>query len=83
MKRFVAVFIGVMSIFSIASAQNSGTLRAVLQDENGEPVPFATVSISKPNASKPYKYALSSADGKVAIEKVANGKYIFKAELLG
>ena len=83
MKRFVAVFIGVMSIFSIASAQNSGTLRAVLQDENGEPVPFATVSVSKVGNTKPYKYALSTSDGKVTIEKMANGKYTIKAELLG
>ncbi len=83
MKRFVAVFVGVMSIFSIASAQNTGTLRAVLQDENGEPIPFATVSISKHNSTKPYKYALSAADGKVSIEKVSNGKYVFRAELLG
>lgn len=82
-KRIVAILIGVMSIMSIASAQNSGTLRAVLQDENGEPIPFATVSISKPNSTKPYKYALSDSDGKVSIEKVSSGKYVFRAELLG
>ena len=59
------------------------TLKAVLKDENGEPVPFATVSISKHGSSKPYKYALSSSDGTVTIEKVTHGKYVFKAELLG
>ena len=45
MKRLIAIFIGVMSVFSIASAQNNGTLRAILQDEGGEPVPVATVSL--------------------------------------
>jgi hypothetical protein len=81
--KLFAVIVGVMSMFSIASAQSTSTLNAVLKDENGEPVPFATVSITKPNATKPYKYALSAADGKVLIEKVAHGKYVFKAELLG
>ena len=83
MKRLIAIFIGVMSVFSIASAQNNGTLRAVLQDEGGEPVPFATVSLYKTGSTKPYKYALSSSDGKVVLEKVSNGKYTIKAELLG
>ena len=82
-KRLFAILIGVMSIFSLALAQNTGTIRAVLQDESGEPVPFATVSVYKMGNSKPYKYALSTADGKVSIEKVTNGKYTIKAELLG
>ena len=82
-RRLFAILIGVMSMFSLALAQNSGTVRAVLQDENGEPVPFATVSVYKAGSTKPYKYALSTAEGKVAIEKVSNGKYTIKAELLG
>lgn len=82
-KKFIAILVGVMSIIGVASAQNSSTVKAVLKDENGEPVPFATVSISKHGSSKPYKYALSSAEGAVTIEKVAHGKYVFKAELLG
>jgi hypothetical protein len=83
-KRFLAVMIGVMSIFSMASAQTQGTLRAVLKDASSdEPVPYATVSITKPGSTKPYKYALSSSDGKVTIEKVTAGKYVFRAELLG
>ncbi|MBO4231366.1 MAG: carboxypeptidase-like regulatory domain-containing protein, partial [Bacteroidales bacterium] len=82
-KKLLAVIVGVMSMLSTVSAQNTSTVRAALQDENGEPVPFATVSISKLNSSKPYKYALSDAQGKVVIEKVAHGKYVIKAELLG
>ena len=82
-RKILAVLIGVMSTLSIALAQNTSTLRAVLQDENGEPVPFATVSITKTGNTKPYKYALSASDGKVTIEKVAHGKYTLRAELLG
>ena len=83
LKKFIAVLIGVMSIFQFSYAQNSSTLKATLQDENGEAVPFATVSLTKSGATKVYKYALSSVDGKVTIEKVAHGKYTIKAELLG
>ena len=82
-RKILAVLVGVMSTLSIALAQNTSTLRAVLQDDNGEPVPFATVSITKTGNTKPYKYALSSADGKVNIEKIAHGKYTLRAELLG
>ena len=82
-KRLIATIVGVMSIVPMAFAQNTSTLRAVLQDENGEPVPYATVSVYKQGSTKPYKYALSASDGKVSIEKVAHGKYTFKAELLG
>ena len=83
LKKIIAILAGVMSVAAMASAQNTYTLRGTLQDENGEPVPFATVSLSKPNSSKPYKYALSSHDGTFVIEKVASGKYGLKAELLG
>ena len=82
-KRFIAILAGVMSVAAMAAEQSLSTLKGVLEDQNGDPVSFATVSISKPNSSKPYKYALSAADGKVVIEKVAHGKYVFKAELLG
>ena len=83
LKKFIAVLIGVMSVFQFSYAQNSSTLKATLQDENGEAVTFATVSLTKSGATKVYKYALSSVDGKVTIEKVAHGKYTIKAELLG
>ena len=83
-KRIIATIIGVTSIFTMALAQTSGTLSAVLKEAtSGDPIPFATVSIIKSGSTKPYKYALSTQDGKVTIEKVANGKYTFKAELLG
>ena len=63
-------------------AQNR--LTAVLIDEsNGEPVGFATVSLTREGAQKPTKYVLSESDGKVAIEGIRSGAYTFKAEMLG
>ena len=59
-------------------------LKAVLLDEsNGEPVGFATVSLTKEGEKKPEKYVLSDSDGKVEIHGIHPGTYHFKAELLG
>ena len=74
-----SLFISVM-----AFAQNQGDVKAVLIDATtGDPVPFATTSLTKTGQSKPTKYVLSSESGVVSIEKVRNGEYAFKAELLG
>ena len=64
------------------SAQNAVT--AVLADsQTGEPVSFATVSLTREGSSKVYKYVLSGGDGAVRFEGVRNGSYSMKAELLG
>lgn len=84
LKKFITFIAGVMSAFSLAWAQGGGTLTLSLTDSStGEAVGFATVSITKLGAQKPYKYALSDDKGKTVIEKVAAGKYVLKAELLG
>ena len=63
-------------------AQN--TVTAKLKDsQTGEPVSFATVSLTREGAKKVYKYVLSDDRGSVVFEGVRNGEYVFKAELLG
>jgi len=65
-------------------AQPSNQLKLTLIDaSNGEPVPFATVSLTKEGASKVYKYTLSSENGEVTINDVDAGTYKIKAELMG
>lgn len=84
LKKFITFVAGVMSAFSLAFAQGGGTVTLSLTDSStGEVVGFATVSISKPGNTKPYKYALSDDKGKTVFDKVAAGKYVLKAELLG
>ena len=64
-----------------AFGQNiTGTL---LDDSDGSGLGFATVSITKDNASKPAKYILSNDKGKFTLESVKNGTYTLKAELMG
>lgn len=84
LKKFITFVAGVMSAFSLAFAQGGGTVTLSLTDSStGEAVGFATVSITKLGNTKPYKYALSDDKGKTVFDKVAAGKYVLKAELLG
>ena len=84
LKKFITFVAGVMSAFSLAFAQGGGTVTLSLTDSStGEAVGFATVSITKPGNTKPYKYALSDDKGKTVFDKVVAGKYVLKAELLG
>lgn len=48
---------------------------------SGEPVGFATVSLTPEKGNA--KYALSDGQGNATIEKVHNGKYTLKAEIMG
>ncbi|MCR5244950.1 MAG: outer membrane beta-barrel protein [Bacteroidales bacterium] len=64
-----------------ALAQNvSGTLK---DSYTGEPIGFATVSLTQQGAAKPSKYILSAEDGSFKIEKVRRQTYELRAELLG
>ncbi|MGN0202849.1 MAG: outer membrane beta-barrel protein [Candidatus Cryptobacteroides sp.] len=83
-KRFLAVTAGLLLALFMASAQKGVKVSATLIDSsNDEPVGFATVSLQKLNSDKPYKYVLSTSEGKAVIEGVSSGKYVFKAEIMG
>ena len=65
-------------------AQNSFTVKAKLTDEKtGEPVGFATASLTVKGEKDPAKYVLSDSEGNVNLQKVRKGTYVFKAELMG
>lgn len=86
--RFLKKIVAVLAVASLplvpALAQGGGTVVArLIEEQGGAPVGFATVSITKQNASKAYKYAMSTETGEVRIEGVRPGTYVFKAELLG
>ncbi|MBO6238290.1 MAG: carboxypeptidase regulatory-like domain-containing protein, partial [Bacteroidales bacterium] len=63
-------------------AQN--TIKGVLVDETtGEPLGFATVSLTRDGQTKPTKYVLSNDKGAFTLESVRNGSYTIAAELMG
>ena len=65
-----------------AFAQNN--IKIVLQDAtSGEPVGFATVSLTVPGRTNAYKYILTDDKGAGTFEEVRKGTYQVKAELLG
>ena len=67
-----------------AYAQNSANIKGVLVDEStGEPVPFATVSLTRDGQSRPAKYSLTDDKGAFTLESVRSGSYTIRAELLG
>ena len=73
----------VIFLTALSAAAQNHKVSVLLQDAvSGEPVGFATVSLH-PERGSAVKYALSDHEGKAVIEKVRNGKYTFKAELMG
>jgi len=69
---------------SVSLFAQNGSVRLTLSDAaSGEPVAFATVSLTPSGSTSAYKYALSDDKGAVSIDKVKPGAYNLKAELMG
>ena len=73
-----------MALICGLNSYAQSSIKAVLLDSaTGEPVSFATVSLTKQGAAKASSYVLSSDDGAVNIAGVKKGSYTIKAEILG
>ena len=86
MNRFLKTVVLVVStlVAGVSAYAQSGTVTATLVGSTtGDPLDFATVSLTQKGASKVYKYVLSNDKGEVKIEGVKAGTYTFKAELMG
>lgn len=82
--RKIATSLALLLILGVEAFAQSGSVTAKLVDStSGEPLGFATVSLTQKNAAKVYKYVLSNDLGEVKIENVKSGTYVFKAELMG
>ena len=79
-RKMLMAVAGLLVAFTLSAQNYKITLQ--LQDAStGEPVGFATVSVTP--AKGQAKYTLSGSDGKATIEKVRAGEYTLKAELMG
>src|SRR5574344_220548 len=87
LKKLVSgtlVFVLTMAFAMIAMGQTGNTVTLSLTDaSSGEPVGYATVSLTVPGAKTPSNYALSDDKGKVSITGVKKGTYSLRAEILG
>ena len=82
-SRFMMVAFLLLSGLS-AYAQNSFSVKLKLVDEGtGEPVGFATVSLTLAGEDEAAKYVLTDSEGKADIAKVKKGSYVLKAEIMG
>ena len=77
------ILLSLVTLFaSVAMMAQNVNVTVKLEDaSNGEPVGFATVSLTPAKGSA--KYSLTDNDGKGTIEKVKAGSYTFKAEIMG
>ena len=67
-----------------AFAQNSFSVSLRLVDEKtGDPVGFATVSLTVKGEKTAAKYVLTDSEGAATVAKVKKGTYTLKAEMLG
>lgn len=83
MRKLVTVLLLAIFAHSAAFAQVFKISLALSDGANGEPVSFATVSLTAAGAKKPAKYCLSSESGAAVLEDVRKGNYVLRAELLG
>lgn len=82
--RLVATLVCMAAVAFAAYAQGGASVSMVLSDSsNGEPVGFATVSLTDTTNARTYKFSMSAADGKVYILGVRNGVFLLKAEMMG
>lgn len=88
-RTVVSVLVALMTVGALLCsgdvfAQSGVSVKMVLSDAStGEPVGFATVSLTDTTTAKTYKFALSADDGKVSILGVRNGVFLLKAEMMG
>ena len=55
----------------------------LVDEKTSEPVPYATVSLTRKGAEKAAKYVLSDADGYAELLRVQKNTYVLKAEIMG
>ena len=82
---FRRIFIFLLAVAAVpAFAQNSFTVKFRLLDAgSGEPVGYATASLTVKGEKSASKYVLTDGEGNASLAKVRKGTYILKAELMG
>ena len=79
-KRILLALAGLFIGLTLSAQSHKLTLR--LQDAStGEKVGFATVSLVPEKGQT--RYTLSDGEGQATLEKIRNGKYTLKAEIMG
>ena len=81
--RYLSIVLLTLAV-TPAFAQNIYSIKFRLIDEqNSQPVSFATASVTVKGEKTPLKYVLSDDKGQGSITKLKKGTYQFRAELMG
>ena len=84
MRYFRSLLLAALFLTAFSPLRAQITLTAKFKDAaGGEPVAYATFSLTKKGESKPYKYCLTDHTGLAKLDKVAQGTYEARLELLG
>ena len=82
-SKFLMLVLALMSGLSVYAQNSFSVSLKLIDDKTGEPVGFATVSLTVKGEKKASKYVLTDSEGDASISKVKNGTYMLKAELMG
>lgn len=80
MKHFL---LPVLVFIASVTAANAQKINGLVQQSNGQPVEFATVTLHKSQDSTLVKGALTGEDGRFEIAEVAAGQYFLKSSAIG
>lgn len=88
MKNRLFIVLSILAMFFSTvpafAQRNSHSVKVTLQDAaSGEPIGFATISVTAKGATSPSKYTITNEKGSGTLENVKAGTYTFKAELMG
>ena len=83
MKRFAIALVLALVAASVAVAGTTGKLSGIVSDEQGQPIPGATVSASSPVQIGGTQLAVTDVDGSFNFPALSPGMYSVKIELIG
>ena len=88
MKKFISVLLTtLLSLILAASVSAQSSTHSVsvtlLDASNGEPVGFATVSVTAKGSTQPAKYTITGEKGTASLDGLKDGTYSFVAEMMG
>ena len=72
-----------LCLFFTLSAQSQSSLFGNVNEDNGEPMPFANVLLLNPSDSSLVKGEVTDLDGKYAIQNVPTGNYLLSITMVG
>ena len=83
LQKFLTVFILLFACVGLHAQVGFPVVMTLTDKSSGEPVGFATVSMTTKGVKDPLKYTMSDENGRVVFEGIVRGTYIMKAELMG